>query len=132
MAGRMSVSKSLVWVFDELNTDHNVELDGSGTIQCSGCQIVTPPRKCYRCASCVNYHLCRACYRYLQVFNSRRFGLITTNSQVHDVHPSHVFLVWPEKHGPHTTRTLSDPEMHIGSPGSTEDHDDEEECEWKK
>lgn len=53
-------------LFIEQVTDHFSDLDESGTIQCSGCQIITPPRKCYRCASCVNYHLCKACYRYFE------------------------------------------------------------------
>ncbi|KAF8159565.1 hypothetical protein B0H34DRAFT_703960 [Crassisporium funariophilum] len=47
--------------------------------QCSTCSAVTP-RKRYKCASCPKMHLCRACY-----------------SQVHELHPSHAFLVVPDK-----------------------------------
>ncbi|KAF5355357.1 hypothetical protein D9758_006112 [Tetrapyrgos nigripes] len=58
----------------------DIEQEESDTATCSGCSVSTPLRKAYKCTSCIKYYLCRACY-----------------SQVHDVHPSHAFLVMPEK-----------------------------------
>ncbi|KAE9399947.1 hypothetical protein BT96DRAFT_677457 [Gymnopus androsaceus JB14] len=50
------------------------------TEDCSTCGVAVSLEKQYRCASCPRYYLCRACY-----------------SQVHDLHPSHAFLVLPDK-----------------------------------
>jgi len=47
--------------------------------RCSTCDAITL-RKRYKCASCENMHICRACY-----------------SQVHELHPSHAFLIVPDK-----------------------------------
>ncbi|THU92735.1 hypothetical protein K435DRAFT_758000 [Dendrothele bispora CBS 962.96] len=71
----------------------DVEQDESTTANCSGCSVSVILRKAYKCTSCIKYYLCRACY-----------------SQVHDVHPSHAFLVMPEK------RAHSDPEIYANIP----------------
>ncbi|KAF8906206.1 hypothetical protein CPB84DRAFT_1770225 [Gymnopilus junonius] len=57
----------------------DVVLDEAQISQCSTCSAVTE-RKRYKCASCSKMHLCRACY-----------------SQVHELHPSHAFLILPDK-----------------------------------
>ncbi|KDR80641.1 hypothetical protein GALMADRAFT_240994 [Galerina marginata CBS 339.88] len=57
----------------------DVVLDEAQISQCSTCTAVTE-RKRYKCASCSKMHLCRACY-----------------SQVHELHPSHAFLIVPDK-----------------------------------
>ncbi|KAI0079350.1 hypothetical protein K474DRAFT_1659161 [Panus rudis PR-1116 ss-1] len=57
----------------------DVEQDDAHAPKCSTCNT-TIVNKRYKCASCKNFNLCRACY-----------------SQVHEVHPSHAFLVIPEK-----------------------------------
>ncbi|KAF9069787.1 hypothetical protein BDP27DRAFT_674584 [Rhodocollybia butyracea] len=57
------------------------------TENCSACGVKASPHKLYKCASCPRHYLCRACY-----------------SQVHDLHPSHAFLVLPGK----SLRSLSD------------------------
>ncbi|KAF8967728.1 hypothetical protein BDZ97DRAFT_1802982 [Flammula alnicola] len=57
----------------------DVVLDEAQISQCSTCSAVTE-RKRYKCASCSKMHLCRACY-----------------SQVHELHPSHAFLIVPDK-----------------------------------
>ncbi|KAF9561215.1 hypothetical protein CPC08DRAFT_801895 [Agrocybe pediades] len=57
----------------------DVVLDEAQISQCSTCSAVTE-RQRYKCASCNKMHLCRACY-----------------SQVHELHPSHAFLIVPDK-----------------------------------
>ncbi|KAJ6581877.1 hypothetical protein B0H19DRAFT_1116820 [Mycena capillaripes] len=47
--------------------------------RCSTCTAETTHHR-YKCTSCAKFNLCRACY-----------------SQVHDLHPSHAFLVVPDK-----------------------------------
>ncbi|KAL0062876.1 hypothetical protein AAF712_010196 [Marasmius tenuissimus] len=69
----------------------NLEHDQSTHITCSACSAQTPLQKSYKCASCQKYFLCRACY-----------------SQVHDFHPSHAFLVMPEK----PLRSYSEPDLY--------------------
>ncbi|KAJ7656338.1 hypothetical protein DFH06DRAFT_470398 [Mycena polygramma] len=56
----------------------DVEQDENEIHQCSTCAAVTTHHR-YKCASCKKFNLCRACY-----------------SQVHDLHPSHAFLVVPD------------------------------------
>ncbi|KAJ7091564.1 hypothetical protein B0H15DRAFT_906686 [Mycena belliarum] len=56
----------------------DVEQDETQIHQCSTCTAETTHHR-YKCASCVKFNLCRACY-----------------SQVHDLHPSHAFLVVPD------------------------------------
>ncbi|CAK5267462.1 unnamed protein product [Mycena citricolor] len=56
----------------------DVDHDESQVSKCSTCSAVTTHHR-YKCASCKNFHLCRACY-----------------TQVHDVHPSHAFIVIPD------------------------------------
>ncbi|KAJ6563759.1 hypothetical protein B0H10DRAFT_2114933 [Mycena sp. CBHHK59/15] len=60
------------------------DVDDEQTHQCSTCNAVTTHHR-YKCASCKKFNLCRACY-----------------SQVHDLHPSHAFLVVPDTPA-HTT-----------------------------
>ncbi|KAF9269126.1 hypothetical protein L218DRAFT_851452 [Marasmius fiardii PR-910] len=69
----------------------NIEHEQSNFINCSACGSPSPLQKAYKCASCVKFFLCRACY-----------------SQVHDLHPSHAFLVMPEK----PVRAYSDPDIY--------------------
>ncbi|KAF8239321.1 hypothetical protein L208DRAFT_1386173 [Tricholoma matsutake] len=57
--------------------------------KCSTCGAVTPRRR-YKCVSCPNINLCRACY-----------------SQVHELHPSHAFLTVPDR----PVRTSSEPDF---------------------
>ncbi|OCH91479.1 hypothetical protein OBBRIDRAFT_775021 [Obba rivulosa] len=71
----------------------DVEQDDRHTIICSTCSTVVGQHR-YKCASCDNFNLCRACY-----------------SQVHEVHPSHAFLSVPNK----VTRTLSEPVLSVPS-----------------
>ncbi|KAJ7931772.1 hypothetical protein B0H13DRAFT_2247444 [Mycena leptocephala] len=56
----------------------DVEQDENEIHQCSTCAAITDHHR-YKCASCKKFNLCRACY-----------------SQVHDLHPSHAFLVVPD------------------------------------
>ncbi|TRM65478.1 hypothetical protein BD626DRAFT_488898 [Schizophyllum amplum] len=69
--------------------------------KCSTCDATTR-HKCYKCASCDSFNLCRACY-----------------SQVHDLHPSHAFIILPD---PQTeSGSLSDGrELSMLSPGDDE------------
>ncbi|GBE89623.1 hypothetical protein BKA93DRAFT_759516 [Sparassis latifolia] len=57
----------------------DVEQDEHRSCTCSGCSTVIVNHR-FKCASCKNFNLCRACY-----------------SQVHEIHPSHAFLVVPDK-----------------------------------
>ncbi|KAF8916216.1 hypothetical protein CPB85DRAFT_1490287 [Mucidula mucida] len=68
----------------------DVEQDEASSISCSACGAVTALGKTFKCASCKKYYLCRACY-----------------SLVHNVHPSHAFLVVPDKE----SSTRSEPDM---------------------
>lgn len=66
----------------------DVEQDDTG--KCTICaSSLNGPR--YKCASCANFVLCRACY-----------------SQVHEIHPSHAFLDVPERP---LLRTRSEPDL---------------------
>ncbi|KAF9461245.1 hypothetical protein BDZ94DRAFT_1264328 [Collybia nuda] len=67
----------------------DVEQDETQISKCSTCEAVTP-RKRYKCASCPNINLCRACY-----------------SQVHELHPSHAFLAVPDR----PVRSHSEPDF---------------------
>ncbi|KAJ4000816.1 hypothetical protein F5050DRAFT_282459 [Lentinula boryana] len=70
---------------DVVHTDAETEI-------CSACGVKTSTHnKMYKCASCPRYQLCRACY-----------------SQVHEIHPSHAFLVL---RGGKLPRSLSDSEL---------------------
>ncbi|KAI0333845.1 hypothetical protein GY45DRAFT_1296185 [Cubamyces sp. BRFM 1775] len=57
----------------------DVEQGGTGTCRCSTCNSVITSHR-YKCASCDDFNLCRACYR-----------------QVYEVHPAHAFLQVPDK-----------------------------------
>ncbi|KAI0940921.1 hypothetical protein AcV7_003165 [Taiwanofungus camphoratus] len=76
----------------------DVEQDDHTNCTCSTCgtQIVNHHR--YKCASCANFNLCRACY-----------------SQIHEIHPSHAFLVVPNQ----LARSKSEPALGIPSPPPT-------------
>ncbi|KAL5537219.1 hypothetical protein ACEPAF_1042 [Sanghuangporus sanghuang] len=56
----------------------DVEQDDTG--ECTICNSKLLDGQRYKCASCANFVLCRACY-----------------SQVHEIHPSHAFLDVPQK-----------------------------------
>ncbi|KAG5647512.1 hypothetical protein DXG03_009449 [Asterophora parasitica] len=71
------------------NSWEDVEQDEAQISQCSTCQAITF-RKRYKCASCPNINLCRACY-----------------SQVHELHPSHAFINVPDKR----VRSSSEPDF---------------------
>lgn len=66
----------------------DVEQDDVHACKCSTCNSAIVNLR-YKCASCQKFNLCRACY-----------------SQVHDIHPSHAFLVVTEK----PVRSRSEPE----------------------
>ncbi|KAI8996601.1 hypothetical protein BD414DRAFT_478498 [Trametes punicea] len=57
----------------------DVEQGGTGSCRCSTCNSVITSHR-YKCASCDDFNLCRACYR-----------------QVYEVHPAHAFLQVPDK-----------------------------------
>ncbi|KAI0352154.1 hypothetical protein OH77DRAFT_1428932 [Trametes cingulata] len=57
----------------------DVEQGGTGTCRCSTCNTLIKSHR-YKCASCDDFNLCRACYR-----------------QVYEVHPAHAFLQVPDK-----------------------------------
>ncbi|CDO69770.1 hypothetical protein BN946_scf184766.g15 [Trametes cinnabarina] len=57
----------------------SAEQGGTGTCRCSTCNTMITSHR-YKCASCDDFNLCRACYR-----------------QVHEVHPAHAFLQVPDK-----------------------------------
>ncbi|KAH9913987.1 uncharacterized protein BXZ73DRAFT_106769 [Epithele typhae] len=57
----------------------DIEHGGQGNCHCSTCNTVIKSHR-YKCASCDNFNLCRACYR-----------------QVYEVHPAHAFLAVPNK-----------------------------------
>lgn len=66
----------------------DVEQDDMHVCKCSTCNSAIVNQR-YKCTSCQKFNLCRACY-----------------SQVHDIHPSHAFLVVTEK----PIRSRSEPE----------------------
>ncbi|KAG2110370.1 uncharacterized protein F5147DRAFT_690339 [Suillus discolor] len=66
----------------------DVEQDDMHICKCSTCNSAIVNQR-YKCTSCQKFNLCRACY-----------------SQVHDIHPSHAFLVVTEK----SVRSRSEPE----------------------
>ncbi|KAG1723842.1 uncharacterized protein EDB91DRAFT_1166836 [Suillus paluster] len=66
----------------------DVEQDDMHVCKCSTCNSTIVNQR-YKCASCQKFNLCRACY-----------------GQVHDIHPSHAFLVVAEK----PVRSRSEPE----------------------
>ncbi|KDQ61360.1 hypothetical protein JAAARDRAFT_30782 [Jaapia argillacea MUCL 33604] len=76
----------------------NVEQDTCRNGKCSTCNA-TLVNKRYKCASCQNFNICIACY-----------GL------VHEVHPSHAFLVVPDV----PSRSHSDSEIIISPPPAAE------------
>ncbi|EIN09598.1 hypothetical protein PUNSTDRAFT_86034 [Punctularia strigosozonata HHB-11173 SS5] len=78
-----------------------VEHDDGRTCKCSTCNSVILNKR-YKCASCQKFNLCRACY-----------------SQVHEIHPSHAFLVVTDK----PARSRSEPDMH---PPLAVDHSSEQ------
>ncbi|KAH7920383.1 hypothetical protein BV22DRAFT_1039929 [Leucogyrophana mollusca] len=67
----------------------DVEQDDIQGCRCSTCSSIIVNKR-YKCASCQKFNLCRACY-----------------SQVHDIHPSHAFLVVLEK----PVRSRSEPDF---------------------
>ncbi|KAJ7574428.1 hypothetical protein C8J56DRAFT_1008024 [Mycena floridula] len=83
----------------------DVEQDEYHALVCSACgsSATTPRNKLYKCASCMKYYLCRACY-----------------SQVHDMHPSHAFLAVPKPDKSSSgSRTYDEPSdeqslLHVG------------------
>ncbi|KAF9054481.1 hypothetical protein BJ165DRAFT_1382128 [Panaeolus papilionaceus] len=67
------------WEDKDRLTENVAEHEEAQVSQCSTCSAVTLHKR-YKCASCEKMHLCRACY-----------------SQVHELHPSHAFIVVPDK-----------------------------------
>ncbi|CCM00246.1 uncharacterized protein FIBRA_02275 [Fibroporia radiculosa] len=65
----------------------DVEQDENRICKCSTCGTMILNHR-YKCASCENFNLCKACY-----------------NQVHEVHPSHAFLDVPDR----IQRSWSDP-----------------------
>ncbi|RDB23655.1 hypothetical protein Hypma_009170 [Hypsizygus marmoreus] len=75
------------------NSWEDVEQDEAQISKCSTCGAITLRRR-YKCTSCPNINLCRACY-----------------SQVHELHPSHAFLIVPDRR----VRSNSEPDF-LSSP----------------
>ncbi|TCD69146.1 hypothetical protein EIP91_008622 [Steccherinum ochraceum] len=71
----------------------DVEQDNLHSPKCSACDVPIVNKR-YKCFSCESFSLCRACY-----------------SLVHEIHPSHAFLVLPEK----PIRMRSEPAMDISA-----------------
>ncbi|THH30104.1 hypothetical protein EUX98_g4071 [Antrodiella citrinella] len=69
----------------------DVEQDNVKSPKCSACSTMIVSKR-YKCFSCGDYSLCRACY-----------------SQVHEIHPHHPFLLVPEK----PIRMRSEPALDI-------------------
>ncbi|KAI0091463.1 hypothetical protein BDY19DRAFT_930605 [Irpex rosettiformis] len=69
----------------------NVEHDDESMAKCSTCSSTIAGKR-YKCAMCVNINLCKACY-----------------SQVHEIHPSHPFLLIQEK----LIRSQSEPAIEL-------------------
>ncbi|KAK7685725.1 hypothetical protein QCA50_011070 [Cerrena zonata] len=67
----------------------DVEQDDATSPECSACGTVVVNKR-YKCASCKKFNLCRACY-----------------SQVHEIHPTHAFLLVPDRQ----IRTRSEPAL---------------------
>jgi hypothetical protein len=63
--------------------------------KCSTCNTVIVNQR-YKCVSCESIILCKACYRYTRTLRPKILTE-TFNSQVHEIHPSHAFLVVPEQ-----------------------------------
>ncbi|KAL0953370.1 hypothetical protein HGRIS_004607 [Hohenbuehelia grisea] len=82
-------------------SDVGLEQDESKTSKCTFCSAPTL-RKSYKCASCTDINVCKACY-----------------SQIHDLHPLHAFLVVPDKR----VRSPSDPEPLPTIPVDLEDEE---------
>ncbi|KAH9930304.1 uncharacterized protein B0H18DRAFT_1116990 [Fomitopsis serialis] len=59
----------------------DVEQDDRDSCNCSTCGTAIVNSR-FKCASCEDFNLCKACY-----------------SQVHEIHPSHAFLIVPDKIG---------------------------------
>ncbi|KAG1728086.1 hypothetical protein EDB19DRAFT_168367 [Suillus lakei] len=85
----------------------DVEQDDMHVCKCSTCNSAIVNQR-YKCASCQKFNLCRACY-----------------SQVHDIHPSHAFLVVTEK----PARSRSEPEYSRALPMIMSNDNNEERCE---
>jgi hypothetical protein len=98
---------------------HLPEHDDGKTCKCSTCNSVILQKR-YKCLSCDKFNLCRACYRRVFTVILRVHQLIEKFSQVHEVHPSHVFLELRDKN-----RTMSDPESVQGSPADIETNGEE-------
>lgn len=81
--------------------DHITEQDEYYSLVCSACDspATTPRNKLYKCASCMKFFLCRACY-----------------SQVHDIHPSHAFLVVPKPERSSGSNSYTDSDFYAGPP----------------
>jgi hypothetical protein len=72
-----------------------LEQDENQIHECSTCAAVTTHHR-YKCASCKKFNQCRACYRSVQ-YSLHMYGHCQRpHSQVHDLHPSHAFLVVPD------------------------------------
>ncbi|EKM81668.1 hypothetical protein AGABI1DRAFT_54553 [Agaricus bisporus var. burnettii JB137-S8] len=67
----------------------NVVQEEDSVSKCSTCPAVISSQR-YKCAVCTNITLCRACY-----------------SQVHDIHPSHPFILLPDK----PRKSVSEPDF---------------------
>ncbi|KAJ3559617.1 hypothetical protein NM688_g233 [Phlebia brevispora] len=81
----------------------DVEQDDRHTCKCSTCNTTILSMR-YKCMACEDFNLCKACY-----------------SQVHEIHPSHVFLVVPDK----PLRTRSEPTLALEVPSLVPDESGE-------
>ncbi|KAI5117511.1 hypothetical protein M0805_003916 [Coniferiporia weirii] len=67
------------------------DVEQDNTAECTICNTALTSQR-YKCASCMNFVLCRACY-----------------SQVHEIHPSHAFLIVPDR----PLRSQSEPDLEL-------------------
>ena len=72
---------------------------GDGTCHCSTCNTVITSHR-YKCASCDDFNLCRACYSCVlrgKQSVAQRLLTLYIRRQVYEVHPAHAFLEVPRK-----------------------------------
>lgn len=72
------------------------EHDDHFTVKCSTCPTTIVGKR-YKCAMCDDFNLCKACYRYFSLCGLCISISDRDYSQVHEIHPSHAFLVILEK-----------------------------------
>ena len=95
----------------------SAEQDDRADNRCSTCSSLLTGRR-YKCASCVQFNLCKACYRWgcpssrpsPQSLRKHVAIIFSLTSQVHEIHPSHAFLDVVDGRAP-GSRSNSDPDI---------------------